>query len=402
MICLVLALNLDLKMSSKLNSICDSDHFDSPPSILYGAGVFDNLRELSEESMAPKEICDINKTYNGFKPVRVIEPPFINCWKKGVPCVESATARSTRCQFCNLGKQNCSQANHNFPENPRRFWSSTKKGGIFGLEAPVDEPPTSDATSGHSNCEFIDQGIGELLTSVISFSSALVTGSRMRGVQQWTNTSSSWANTGGPIHPQGNPIGVSPEIPIFVTRKDGRLGKLKRNLVVQNGNDIDAEGSDELDGEELEITTPIQNRRIQSTSLFPVQASTTTNEVIWPPQPPQLPNRSPIRPSTLSSTSTNLQPPVASTSRNPMSPEPESIFDNHCHWNITGNFNDQKKVKKKVVTSLFDEVYALTEVFVDKAKKSAIPGEPTISLAQEAVAYEDALVVKLKEALKFF
>ncbi|MBW0527153.1 hypothetical protein O181_066868 [Austropuccinia psidii MF-1] len=184
--------------------------------------------------MAPTEIWDINKFYNGFKSVRVIEPPGINCWKKGVPCVESATARSTRCQFCNLGKRNCSQANHNFPYNPRILRSSIKKGGIFWLEAPVDEPPTSDATSGHSNC---------------------------------------------------NPIGVAPEAPILVTRKDGILGKLKRNLVVQDENDTDAEGSDEIDGEELDITTPIQKRSLQSTSLSPVQASTTTNEVIRLPQP---------------------------------------------------------------------------------------------------------------------
>ncbi|MBW0490044.1 hypothetical protein O181_029759 [Austropuccinia psidii MF-1] len=203
MICLVLALNLDFKMSSKLTFICHSDHSSSPPSVLYGAGVFDNLREISEESMAPTVIWDINKTYNCFKSVRAIEPPCINY-------------------------------------NPRRFWRSIKKGGRFGLEAPVDEPPTSDATSAHSNLPAF----------------------RMRGVQQWTNTSSSWANTGGPIHPQGNPIGVAPEVPILVTRKDGRLGKLRRSLVVQDKNDTDAEGSDEIDGEELEITTPIQKRRI--------------------------------------------------------------------------------------------------------------------------------------------
>ncbi|MBW0563712.1 hypothetical protein O181_103427 [Austropuccinia psidii MF-1] len=205
MICLVLALNLDLKRSSKLTSICDSDNSDSLPSVLYGAGVFDNLRALSEESMAPTEIWDINKTYNGFKSVRVIEPNCINCQKKEVPCVKSATARSTRCQFCNLGKRNCFQASHNFPENPRRLWRSIKKGGIFELEAPIDEPPTSDAPSVHSNYK----------------------------------------------------------------------------------NNTDAEGSDKLDGEELEMTTPIQKRKIQSTSLSPVQASTTTNEVIRPPQPPQ-------------------------------------------------------------------------------------------------------------------
>ncbi|MBW0551419.1 hypothetical protein O181_091134 [Austropuccinia psidii MF-1] len=148
------------------------------------------------------------------------------------------------------------------------------------------------------------------------------------------------------------------------------------------------------------MTTPIQNKRIQSTSLSPVKASTTTKEVIRPPQPPKPPIRSPTRPSTLASTSTNIQPPMTSTSRDPMSPEPESIFDNRCHWNITGNFTDQKKVNEKVVTHLFYEVDALTEVFFDKAMQSAIPGGPTIALAKEEVAYEDTLAVKLREALK--
>ncbi|MBW0504313.1 hypothetical protein O181_044028 [Austropuccinia psidii MF-1] len=151
----------------------------------------------------------------------------------------------------------------------------------------------------------------------------------MRGFQQWTNTNSSWANTGGPISPQGNPIGVAPEVPILVTRKDGRLGKLQRNLVVQDEIDTDAEGSDEHDGEEVEITTPIQKRRIQSTSLSPVPVSTTIHEVIRSPQPPQPPIRSPTRPSTLASTSTNIQQAMESTYRYRMSPEPESIFD-HC------------------------------------------------------------------------
>ncbi|MBW0538375.1 hypothetical protein O181_078090 [Austropuccinia psidii MF-1] len=92
-------------MSSKLNSICDSDHSDSPPSVLYGAGVFDNLRELSEENMPPTEMWDIKKTYNAFKSFRVIEPPCINCWKKGVPCAESATAGSPGATSITLGKE---------------------------------------------------------------------------------------------------------------------------------------------------------------------------------------------------------------------------------------------------------------------------------------------------------
>ncbi|MBW0496198.1 hypothetical protein O181_035913 [Austropuccinia psidii MF-1] len=206
MICLVLALNLDLKMSSKLTSICDSDHSDSLPSVLYGSGVFDNLRELSEESMAPTEIWDINKTYNGFKSVRVIEPPCINFQRKGVPCVEYATATSTR--------------------QSQKIMEQYQEGWKIWVGSSYGEPPTSDATSGHSN----------------------LTGSRMRGVQQWNNTSSSWANIGGSIHPKGNPIGVAPEVPILVTRKDVKLGKMKRNLVVQDEIDTDSEGSDEIDG----------------------------------------------------------------------------------------------------------------------------------------------------------
>ncbi|MBW0510187.1 hypothetical protein O181_049902 [Austropuccinia psidii MF-1] len=172
------------------------------------------------------------------------------------------------------------------------------------------------------------------------------------------------------------------------------------NLVAHNEVEPDAEGIDELDGEELEMTTPIQKRRIQSTSLSPLQASTTIQEVIQSPQPPQLPTRSPTRPSTLASTSTNVQNPMASTSRDPMSPQPESVFD-HCKcWNTTGNFTDQKKVNKKVVKHLSKELDSLTEAFVDKAIKSSVPGEATRALTREEVSYEDALVVKFRESLK--
>ncbi|MBW0474976.1 hypothetical protein O181_014691 [Austropuccinia psidii MF-1] len=172
-----------------------------------------------------------------------------------------------------------------FPDNPIRLWCSLKKDGRFQLEAPVDEAPTSDATSGHSNYDDWIQN---------------------ESFQQLTNTNSSCSDIGGPIPSQGNPIGIAPEDPILVTRKDGRLGKLKINLVVQDEIDTDAEGSDEIYGEELEITTHIQRKRIQSTSLSPVAASTTIHEVIRFPQPPQPPIRSPTRPSTLASTSTNI------------------------------------------------------------------------------------------------
>ncbi|MBW0469273.1 hypothetical protein O181_008988 [Austropuccinia psidii MF-1] len=144
----------------------------------------------------------------------------------------------------------------------------------------------------------------------------------MRGVQQWNNTTISWANIGVPIHHQGNCIGVAPEVLILVTRKDGRLIKLKSTLVVQSDVDDDSEGGDEIDGEELELSSPIHRGIIQSIKLSPVQAITTTAQVMRSPQPPQPPHRSQTRSSTLASTSTNLQPPMARASRDPMSSDP--------------------------------------------------------------------------------
>ncbi|MBW0470952.1 hypothetical protein O181_010667 [Austropuccinia psidii MF-1] len=114
--------------------------------------------------------------------------------------------------------------------------------------------------------------------------------------------------------------------------KAGRLQELKRNLVVQDDIGTFDESSDEIGGEELEVTTPIQRIRINSNSPSPAQVNTTANEVIRAPQPPP---RSPTRPSTLSSLSTDFQPPMTSTSGDPMSPEPESVFDGFICWDIT-------------------------------------------------------------------
>ncbi|MBW0513348.1 hypothetical protein O181_053063 [Austropuccinia psidii MF-1] len=217
--------------------------------------------------MTPTEIYDINKAHNGFKSVRVIEPPWINCWKKGFlvfnflllgpllllgpPGSNSAT----------LGKEIAVRSTINSQTIPEDYAAASRRVEDLGWKLLL------------MNLQLL--------------------------------------------------------MPPLATPIDGRLGKLKRNLVVQDENDTSSEGSDEIDGEELEITTPIKKIRIQSTSLSPVQASTTTHEVIRPPQPPEPPIRSPTRPSTLFSTSTNILPPVAGTSRDPMSPEPESIFDNH-------------------------------------------------------------------------
>ncbi|MBW0476824.1 hypothetical protein O181_016539 [Austropuccinia psidii MF-1] len=264
------------------------------PSVIYCSVVFDSLRELSEESMAPTEIYDINKTYDCYKSVRGIEPPASIVRIRGLLVLNLLLLGPPVSNFETLGKE-------------------------IALRPTIDSQTIQeDYGESSRGAEYLDWKL--LLMNLQLLMPPLTT--------QISNTSTSWANTGRPFPPpQGNAIGVAPEVPVFVTIKDGRFGKLKRNLVFQDEVANDAEGSDEIDGEEVEITIPIQRRRIQSISLSSVPASTTIHEVIRSPQPPQPPIRSPSRPSTLASTSTNIKPPMASTCRDPISPEPESIID---------------------------------------------------------------------------
>ncbi|MBW0516484.1 hypothetical protein O181_056199 [Austropuccinia psidii MF-1] len=162
-------------MMSKMTSICDSNHSDYPPSVLYGPGVFDNLRDLSGKSMAPTAIHDINKTYDGHKSVRVIKPP------------------------CSI----------------------VRRGGFLVLNLLLLGPPGPNSATLEREM-FLRPTIG--LQKIPEDHGAAsrrleVTGSRMRSVQKRNNTNSFWANIGGPIHPQVTPIRVAPEVPILVNRK---------------------------------------------------------------------------------------------------------------------------------------------------------------------------------------
>ncbi|MBW0569322.1 hypothetical protein O181_109037 [Austropuccinia psidii MF-1] len=98
--------------------------------------------------------------------------------------------------------------------NIRRYlWS--KRGGPFGKEFPVSEALTLD-----------------------------VTGSRQRDVARWTNV-------GGPIPVGGRSIYSSSGVPISRINTEGIVKRIR--LISNSSPDPDAEGSDELDGEEVEV-----------------------------------------------------------------------------------------------------------------------------------------------------
>ncbi|MBW0559171.1 hypothetical protein O181_098886 [Austropuccinia psidii MF-1] len=221
------------------------------------------------------------------------------------------------------------------PTSNVRRYSWSRKDGPFGKEFPVPGAPTPDGTSGYSH----------------------LTGSRKRGVARWTNF-------GGPIPVGGRPIYSSSEVPISRINTEGVVKRIRRTS--DSPTDPDAEGSDELDGEEVVIVShsvdhqsstsssqPLSNR-FQSqvipstprtfqpviasipTSLTPVSPSSSharpdLNQAVRP-SPNQKPRKSPI------TTSQQLQPMASSSRRRDgLSPLPfpaTQVFQRRDHWPI--------------------------------------------------------------------
>ncbi|MBW0558887.1 hypothetical protein O181_098602 [Austropuccinia psidii MF-1] len=104
----------------------------------------------------------------------------------------------------------------------------------------------SMASSGHFDpCQTYDgYRAAEVLDPSCSECLAKVTGSRQRDVARWTNV-------GGPIPVGGRPIYSSSEVPISRINTEGIVKRIRR--ISDSPTDSDAEGSDELDVEEVEV-----------------------------------------------------------------------------------------------------------------------------------------------------
>ncbi|MBW0570047.1 hypothetical protein O181_109762 [Austropuccinia psidii MF-1] len=137
----------------------------------------------------------------------------------------------------------------------RHLWS--RKDGPFGQEFHIPEEPTPDATSEFSQ----------------------LTCSRQRDVARWTNV-------GGPIPVGGRPIHYSSEVPISRTNTDGGVKVVKKiRRIADSPSDPDAEGSDEFDGEEVEVPHSVGHPSSNS-SPQPLANRFQSQEFPVPPEPP--------------------------------------------------------------------------------------------------------------------
>ncbi|MBW0545150.1 hypothetical protein O181_084865 [Austropuccinia psidii MF-1] len=293
-------------MSSKLTELTGSSPSEPPPSVLCGSGVFS---QLSSPLMASSGHFDPSQNYDGYREVEILDPACTQCLAKGKDFFQHYNPQSLKCHYCFIGKKPCCCTK--VPSSNIRRYSWSRKYGPFGKEFPVSEAPNPDGTSGFSQ----------------------LTGSRQRDVARWTNV-------GGPMPVGGRPIYSSSEFPISRLNTEGVVKRIRR--IAYSPTDTDAEGSDELDGEEVVIVPhpvghpsrnssaqPLANRFqsqvIPSTprTFQPVLASIPTtippsspstshgrpalNPAVRP-SPSQQPRSSPI------TTSQQLQP-VASSSR---------------------------------------------------------------------------------------
>ncbi|MBW0560119.1 hypothetical protein O181_099834 [Austropuccinia psidii MF-1] len=238
-------------MSSKLTELTESSPSPPPSSVLCGSGVFS---QLSSPSMASSRHFDPSQTYDGYKAVEVLYPSCTECLARGKDFFQHYNPQSSKCHYCFIGKRSCCCTRVPTFNVRRYLWN--RKDGPFGKEFPVSEAPTPDYTSGYSH----------------------LTGSRQRNVARWTNV-------GGPIPIGGRKIYSSSEVPISRINTEGVVKRIRR--IADSPTDPDAEGRDELDGEEVEVASHLVGHQSSTSSSQPLA---TDSKVKLFPVLPELSN----------------------------------------------------------------------------------------------------------------
>ncbi|MBW0563619.1 hypothetical protein O181_103334 [Austropuccinia psidii MF-1] len=237
-----------------------------------------------------------------------------------------------------------------------------------------------------------------------------VTGSRKRDVARWTNV-------GGPIY-------SSSEVPISRFNTEGVVKRIRR--IADSPTDPDAGGSDELDGEEVEVVShsvghqsstsssqPLANRLqsqvIPSTprTFQPVLASIPTslppaspspsharpalNQAVRP-SPVQQPRNSPI------TTSQQLQPMASSSKRrdglSPFLFPAAQVFQRRDCWPIQTTREDPNAASENQegVARLFRRVDRNSREVIMYANDRTILGTASEEMAAKFAWYEDELI----------
>ncbi|MBW0558059.1 hypothetical protein O181_097774 [Austropuccinia psidii MF-1] len=386
-------------MSSKLTELTESSPSMPPPSVLHGSGI---LSQFSSPSMSSSGHFDTTQIYDGYKEVEVLDPAFTKCLAKGKDFFEHYNPRYSKCHYCFIGKKLCRCTGKEASNVRSYLWS--KKDWPFGKEFPVSEAPTLDGTSGYS----------------------ALTGSRQSDVARWTHV-------GGPIPVGGRPMNSISEGPISRINTEGIVKRIRR--ISNSPPDPDAEGNDELDGEEVEVILHSAGHPSNSSPSQPpakrfksqVIPSTPRNfQPTHPTIPTSIPPASPhcshtrpslnpaVRPSTIqqsrNSPIVNSQQvqPMASTSgrREELSPllfPAAQVFQHRDQWPIQVTREDPNTASdnKDAVARLFRRVDKNSREVIIYAIDRTIPGTASEEMATKFAWYEDELINNFQKTFDY-
>ncbi|MBW0460532.1 hypothetical protein O181_000247 [Austropuccinia psidii MF-1] len=325
-------------------------------------------------------LCHFNPSqiYGGYKAVERLDPGCSEYLKKGKQCFQPYNPWSSRSHHCFVWKRPC--------QHPG---------------APISNAPTPGATSGYSN----------------------LTCSRQRDVVRRTNVAV-------PIPVGGGPIYSSSDVPITRINSQGLVKGLRR--ISDSTRDPNSEGSDELDGEEIEVVpksisnpssaSPSQpaSRRFQS-QVIPSNPRNSQPILSTIPSliPPHSPNTSttspasvsPVRPSPIppprnSPMVTSQQPqPVASSSRrredqSPLHFPAAQVFQKRECWPIqvpredpNMEHDDQDSVARLLLRADRNSREVITY-----ANDRVIPSTSSEEMASKFAWYEDELINDFQRA----
>ncbi|MBW0481913.1 hypothetical protein O181_021628 [Austropuccinia psidii MF-1] len=210
--------------------------------------------------MASSGHFDPGQAYVGYKAVEVLDPPCTECLAKGKDFFQNFNPKSSKCHFCFVGKKPC--------------------------HCP-----------GSAN------------------SNVRMTGSRQRDVVRWTNV-------GGSIPVGGRPIYSSSVVPISKIKTEGVVKRIRR--ISYSPPEPDAEGSDELDGEEVEVVNNLVGHHSRTSPSQPPAKKFQSRLITSTPRnfkpalatiPTSLPHSSPSSPHTRPSINPAVRPSPIQQSR---------------------------------------------------------------------------------------
>ncbi|MBW0559339.1 hypothetical protein O181_099054 [Austropuccinia psidii MF-1] len=374
-------------MSSKLTELTESSPYSPPPSVLCGSGVFS---QLSSPSMASSGQFYPSQTYDGYREVEVLYPACSECLAKGKDCFQHYNPRSSKCHFSFIEKKPCCCTG--VPSSNVRRHSGVERMGLLGKNS---------------------QSLRNLL---------------LMELQDFLNRDvGRWTSVGGPIPVGGRAIYSSSEVPISRTNTEAVVKVVKRIRRIDNSpTDPDAAGSDELDGEEVQVvphsvghpsrnsSTQLLANRFQSQvipstprTFQPILVSIPTT--IPPPSPstshatptlnPEV-RSSPVQQSRNSpiTTSNQLQPVTSSSRRRDgLSPFPfpaAQVFQRREHWPIQVTREDPNAASEnqEAVARLSRRVNRKSREVIMYSNDRTIPGAASEEMAAKFAWYEDELI----------